>query len=462
MRDIAVLLFLIACIGATLRRAWLGVLALAVFSYLSPHTYCWGFMRSVPAYKILFFAVCLSFLNDRNRQEIPKDWRIPAFFFLWAYFLFTTFFARVPEYAWPKFWEVSKVYAPFIFTLTLINTRKKLFYLVCTIAASFGLVAVKGGVWSLLNGFHFRVYGPPYTAYYDNNDFAVATNVALPLLILWIRETKVVWLRRALIAAVPLCICSSLASWSRGGLLSLSAVLAFLIWNSKRKWLAVPLLALGIYLVIPLLPQEWFGRMNTIEAHKDLSSQQRLAVWHDGIQWTTKHPILGCGFKGWWYVTSAANDSYYVRHLAELGVEVRRIDWHSSYVEIFAEHGVIAGTIWLSLLAGTMVSLTRLARLSRRHANLEWVKNYALMLRAALIAYAAGTLFLGLPYWDLFYHLVFVSVLVKKFALQEAITAGVAAATPTDLGTTTTTQDLSPAPAAWRPPIHLSLNSVHQ
>ncbi len=35
------------------------------------------------------------------------------------------------------------------------------------------------------------------------------------------------------------------------------------------------------------------------------------------------------------------------------------------------------------------------------------------------IAYMAGGTFLGLAYWDLLYHLIFISVLVKQFALKE-------------------------------------------
>jgi hypothetical protein len=32
-----------------------------------------------------------------------------------------------------------------------------------------------------------------------------------------------------------------------------------------------------------------------------------------------------------------------------------------------------------------------------------------------------GTAFLGLSYWDLLYHLIFIAVLVKKFALKELV-----------------------------------------
>jgi len=71
------------------------------------------------------------------------------------------------------------------------------------------------------------------------------------------------------------------------------------------------------------------------------------------------------------------------------------------------------------MIIGTLVSLTRLPRMARGIPGLEWVSNYSYMLRTSLIAYYVGTSFLGLSYWDLLYHLIFISVLVKQFALRE-------------------------------------------
>jgi len=402
MRDIVVLLFLIGCILAAFRQAWYGVLALAIFSYLNPHSFAWGFMRySVPAYEIIFFAVMLAFLTTHDRQPTPRDWRIPTFFFLWFYFLLTTTVALVRDAAWDKFLLVSKIYLPMLLTLWLINTRRKLYLLIITIAASIGLIAVKGGIWAILSGFQYRVYGPEGTQFYENNAFAVATNMAIPLIILWLRETENKWLRRVLMAAIPLCMASSLSSWSRGGMLSLAATTLFLIWNSRRRVLvAIPLVAIGLYLVTLYLPQEWFARMHTIETYQeDASAMSRLTTWTDGFHWALAHPFKGSGFEGWRYVT--------------------RADWHSSYVEIMAEHGLIAFAMWFSLLFGSLISLTRLPRLTRYVPEMGWVNNYSLMLRASLVAYASGTIFLGLSYWDIFYHVVFIAVLTKQFALAE-------------------------------------------
>ena len=400
MRDLVVLAFLVGGIGVTLWRPWLGVLALAVFSYLNPHAYAWGFMVRFPAYQVLFFAVLLSLLTTKDRQPMPHDWRITAFFMLWLYFLLTTFNAIVPGAAWPKLIEVSKIYLPFLFTLLLINTRKKLYYLVITIATSFGIIAAKGGIWAIGTGFSYRVYGPAHTQFYENNAFAIAIIMNIPLLVLWYRQTTHRWVRYGLMAAIPLSMAAALSSWSRGALLTLGVTAILLIWNSKRIYLAIPLFAIGIFLAAGQLPEEWFGRMHTIGTYEeDSSAQSRLTAWNDGFQYALSHPFLGAGFNGWRYVTIS--------------------DWHSSYVEILAEHGFIAFFIWASLLFGTIASLTRLPMLTKKYPEMAWVKDYCTMLRASLIAYAVGTIFLGLSYWDIFYHIVFISVLVKKFALEE-------------------------------------------
>jgi len=405
MRDIAVLAFLVGCIGITLWRPWLGVICLAVFSYLNPHEYAWGFITTFPVYLVMFIVAFLAMLTSRDRQAIPRDWRITVFYMLWFYFLLTTLNAVVPWAAWPKLIEVSKIYLPFILTLLLINTREKLYYLIITIASSIGLVAVKGGIWAIGTGFSNRVYGPPKSQFYGNNEFAIATLMIIPLLILWRRETRSQWVNFGLMAAIPLCFASALSSWSRGALLTLAVLAAVLIWDSKRKYLAIPLMIIGAYLAIGQLPEEWFGRMGTIQTYQeDSSAMGRIQVWKDGYRYALFHPLLGAGFEGWRYVT------------------VR--DWHSSYIEVLAEHGFIAFAMWLSLLFGSIISLTRLNIRTRRFPEMAWVKNYTTMLRASLIAYAAGTVFLGLSYWDIFYHMVFISVLVKKFAEEEMAERG--------------------------------------
>lgn len=400
MRDIAVLIFLSACIIASIRCAWHGVLALAIFSYMNPHAFAWGFVRTLPAYQILFLAVLITTIMSKERQPIPKDWRVPLFLLLWFYFFITTTQAYFPQLAWEKFWFVSKIYIPFAFTLLLINTRQKLYYLIITIGCSISFLAVKGGIFALKSGFAHRIYGPPGTQFYENNAFAIASLICLPLLLLWYRETPSQKIRYGIIASVPLIFSSVISSWSRGAFLTMGMLLLVLIWHSKRKFLVVPILFIAVSIAPSFLPESWFGRMNTIETYQtDQSAMSRIEAWSDGWHHTLQHPFVGAGFEGWRWVTKR--------------------DWHSAYVEMFSEHGFIAFAMWLSLILGTVISLSSLPKKVKNVEGMEWVANYSHMLRASIFAYMTGTLFLGLSYWDLLYHLIFIAVLVKKFALEE-------------------------------------------
>ena len=400
MRDYAVLIFITGCIFAALKKPWLGVLSLAIFSYLNPHAYAWGFVRSLPLYYVLFLVVAFRTFTAKDKQPLPKDWRITVFILLWVYFALTSALAYLPDVAWHRYWFITKIYLPFIFTLVLINTREKLYYLIVTIAASIGVVSVKGGLFAILHGFSARVYGPPNTQFEENNAFAVAMLINIPLLLIWQKETLNPWLKKGILLAIPIIYAASLSSWSRGALLTMVALTLMLIWNSKRKYLVIPLVFVGAFFVKDYLPQEWFGRMNTIETYQqDGSAMGRVRVWKDGWNHTLEHPFTGAGFDGWMVITER--------------------DWHSSYVEMFSEHGFIAFGLWLSLIVGSLISLTTLPKKTRQVEGMEWVSNYCFMLRASLICYMVGTAFLGLSYWDLLYHLIFISVLVKKFALEE-------------------------------------------
>lgn len=400
MRDLVVLIFLTGCIVAAIKKPWLGVLSLAIFSYLNPHAYAWGFVRSLPVYYVLFLVVAFRTFTTKDKQPLPKDWRIPTFVMLWIYFAISSTFAYLPDVAWERFWVVTKIYIPFYFNLVLINTRYKLFWLIVTIGASIGIVAVKGGIFAILHGFSYRIYGPPNTQFEDNNQFAVAMLMAIPLLLVWQKETLNPWFKKGILLAVPIIYAAALSSWSRGALLTMIVLTLMLIWKSKHKTIAIPLVVIGTLVVTPFLPQKWFGRMNTMETYQqDESAMSRIQTWTDGWNHTLEHPLTGAGFDGWMVVSYR--------------------DWHSSYVEMFSEHGFIAFGLWLSLILGTLVSLTTLPKKTRQVEGMEWVANYCFMVRASLVCYMVGTAFLGLSYWDCLYHLIFISVLIKKFALEE-------------------------------------------
>ena len=398
MRDLAVLAILMACVGLAFFRPWVGVLALAFFAYMHPQGFAPGLMHDFPAYKVLFAATVGGMLIFRQWRPIPIDWRLFVLLGLWALFLATTITAKAAWAAWPRMAEISKIFLAMLLTLVLIDSRQKLFTLIVVIAASFALVTIKGGYWAVMTGFADRVYGPPDSQYYDNNMFAIAALMNVPLLVLWLRETQSRRLRYGLAAVIGLSIAAALSSWSRGALITLAVTCVVLLWQGKRSYRLAPLVIVGLVLAFVMLPEAWFERMQSIVAYQhDSSAQSRLDVWQVGIAHALLFPLTGVGFDGWHYA-------------------VVTMDWHNSYVEMMAEHGFVGLALWCTLIFGTVASLMRLGRKVAAFPELAWVGRTSGALIASLIAYAAGSLFLGLSYWDLLYHLIVIAILLEGLA----------------------------------------------
>lgn len=402
MRDLAILLILLGLAWAAWLRPWLGVLGLAVLSYMHPHGYATGFMLNVPVYMYLFawVSLCAFYRTWRNGAfaALPRrrllDWRLYGLLGLWAWFGVTSHYSVAPWEAWDKYREVLKILPPFLLTLLLIDTREKLHYLIVAIALSFLLVALKGGYWAVISGFHDRVYGPPGSQYGDNNEFAVAVAMAIPLMMLWLRETRDRSMRIVLLLGIALAYASVVSSWSRGGMLALGAMTLLLVWHSKRKLLAIPLLLVLLAVLFVQLPEQWFGRMESVSTYQaDESAQSRMQAWRVGLDFAARHPVTGGGFNAWPALTLSSAGG---------------IDWHSAYVKILAEHGYVGLTVWMGLLLATLLSLTWGAR--RRPA---WLTDYGAMLQASLMAYLVGGITLGIAYWELPYHLVVLAALLR-------------------------------------------------
>lgn len=402
MRDLALFLIFLVLLWAAWFRPWVGVLGLAVLSTMHPQGYASGFMRELPVFLYLFgwvsFCALYGIWRDQAWSRLPwrrlLDWRLYGLLGLWIWFGVTSHYSVAPWEAWDKYREVLKILPPFLLTLLLIDTREKLYYLIATIALSLLLVALKGGYWAVFSGFHDRVYGPPGSSYADNNTFAVAVAMAIPLMVLWLRETRDRALRFILLAGVALAYASVVSSWSRGGMLALGAMTLLLVWHSKRKFLAIPLLLVLVAGLFVQLPEQWFGRMESVSTYQaDESAQGRLNAWQVGIDFAAQHPITGGGFNAWPVLTLRSAGG---------------LDWHSAYVEMLTEHGYVGLAGWAGLLGATLLSLTWGAR---RRPN--WQTNYGAMLQASLMAYLVGGITLGIAYWELPYHLVVLAALIR-------------------------------------------------
>jgi putative inorganic carbon (HCO3(-)) transporter len=235
MRDILVTLIVFGSIPFILKKPYIGVLMWVWISVMNPHTQGWGFATSFPFAAVIAATLLLSLLFTTEPKSLPLTpvtWALLAFIF---WINVSTLFALQPDLVGTQWKKVMKIMLMVIVPLMLLKTKNHIQLFIWILVISLGFYGVKGGIFTVISGGHYRVWGPDTTFIEGNNEIALALILVIPLMhyLQMISHNK--WVRRALTVAMLLCALASLGSYSRGALLAIAAMGAFLWFKSKRK-----------------------------------------------------------------------------------------------------------------------------------------------------------------------------------------------------------------------------------
>ena len=187
--------------------------------------------------------------------------------------------------------------------------------------------------------------------------------------------------------------------------------MAFFLWvKSKRKFLAGVAMLVLIPTLFLFMPDAWHDRMRSIETYQeDESAMGRIYTWQMAFNLANDR-LLGGGFEMWQAET-------FERYSPD---NKTPHDAHSIYFKVLGEHGWLGLLLFLAVgfLAWRTGSWT--IRHAREHPDLRWLSDFARMIQVSLAAFAAGGAFLGLSYFDLYWHLIAMLV-IGKMLLQQAL-----------------------------------------
>lgn len=406
MRDLFITGLIFSLIPFIFKRPWVGVLLWSWLGYMNPHRLAWGFAYDFPFAMIVGVITIVSFMASKEKKEMIWTRETIVLLIFIAWMLITTFFAFYPELAWPQWNKVWKIQLMIFLTALIITDRNKLHWLVWVIALSFGFYGVKGGIFTIANGGAYRVQGPTGTFIGGNNEMALALVMTIPLIrYLHLQETRK-WIKTGLAGAMVLTGVAAIGSQSRGGLVAMVAMGAFLWLKSRNKIITGIYMAFVVGILASVMPQEWYDRMNTINTYQeDQSAQGRINAWHTAFN-VAKDRITGGGYELWrpQVFRQYAPDPYNVR------------DVHSIYFEIMGEQGFIGFGLFMLLGVLAWLRARQVIRQCKHDMDKKWAADLAAMIQVSLVGYAAGGAFLGLGYFDLPYHLMIILVLVAKFS----------------------------------------------
>jgi putative inorganic carbon (HCO3(-)) transporter len=425
MRDLIVFLAVMSLMPTSFQRPYLGMLLFSWLAYMRPQDLCWGFARSMRLSFFVSIAMLAGWLaNEQGRRKFTHwEPRTLLMVTLMVLIAVSYFQAQVQDdYTSKYFFEYIKIVIIALFTVGQCDTKHRLRGMFWVIAISLGFFGVKSGTWGLLTGGGSQILRGPGGMLEDNNDFALALVMNIPLLYyLGIGENKK-WVTQATRVAVMLTIVTVVLTRSRGAFLALSFTSLWIAYRSGKLFRAMMFLLLLAALFPFVAPQDILDRLASIGNTQESSANARLTAWATAFEMIKDNPIWGVGMRNFQprypdysVVPLSANSTTYVAH--------------NSYLQIWAESGTLAFIVYMGVLGSVFYTMGRIYKQCRYRPDLEWAMNYARMMEATTVGFSVGAFFLNRGHFDLWYHwlaLVAALNLCASAALRRAPQLGAA------------------------------------
>lgn len=400
MRDFVLGPIILGLAAYGLLHPWLGIMGWTWISVMNPHALSWH-MSSMPVAAFIAGATLLGVLLTRDRRQffVTRETAVLMLFMLWM--CITLPFSFYFEESYPLWNRVMKIDLMVLVAMVVLYSRQHITMLVWVLAGSLGFYGVKGGLFTLVTGGSFRVWGPSGSYIEGNNEVALALVMIIPLMRFLQLTTESVWVRRGLVLFMLLCATAALGSQSRGALLAIAAMAGVLWWRSDKKFVGALVLLVASVALLSFMPEQWWARMGTIVTYsEDSSATSRLNAWW--MAWNlAKANFLGGGFM------LSKPDLFALYAPDPLDVHAA----HSIYFMVLGEHGFVGLFLFLLLWFFVWRSAGRLRTQGKKLPQTQWLSHLGSMCQVSLAGYAVGGTFLSLSYYDLPYNILILVVL---------------------------------------------------
>lgn len=405
MRDLIILSIVAVAAVLALKRPWVGVMLWTWLSIMNPHRFAWGFAYSAPLAAIAAGATVLGLFMTRDRQS-PFQGAPVAWFALFACWMTVSWlFGMDPVGDYAQWNKVIKIYfMTFVAAMLVINRMQILAFAWVTVG-SMALLGAKGGLFTVLSGGVSRVWGPPGSFIEDNNEFALSLIMTIPLLHFLQLQVKALWLKYGFTMLMLLCAAAAIGTHSRGGFLAIGAMSAMFWLRSRKKALIGGVLLFAVLVALPMMPEHWWARMETISTYQeDASAMGRINAW--GVAWNVAlNNLFGGGMSYQHPIFFFLYGTY------ETSVRAA----HSIYFQVLGNHGFIGLFLFLGIWFSTYRTAGWLWKNGRKQEQSAWAADLGSMIQVSLVGYATGGAFLSLSYFDLPYNMMVLAVMARAW-----------------------------------------------
>ena len=276
------------------------------------------------------------------------------------------------------------------------------------------LAMIAGGLMPALGTMHHFVTGrlveqtrAAWVGVFANpNEDAYSLAILVPLAAA-VAATSRWWLRVALWGVIGVYVLAICLTFSRGGLLGLFAIVAFLGWKQRSIVLRTLMIA-GLMGGIVVVSVFWARKDSFNDISQDTTFNQRIATIKAGIAMFNDHPLLGIG-PG----CSIVGYPLYVPKDAHCGCQDQLVV-HNAFIQILSETGALGFIPFMVLLGGAFLHARKL-----QSTDSSELRTYAMGLEVALWGFVVCGLSGGFS-WSWFPYIIVGLIVAGKHIADNA------------------------------------------
>ena len=323
---------------------------------------------------------------------------------------FTMLFAIHPDLSVEMWSRVNKMMFMTLIAAAVVRTEKQINIFLWILVSSVAFFGIKGGVFTILTGGEFTVWGPPDSHISDNNAISVALVMIIPLMAYLQRHSKYPVVKWGLVLSMLLSGASIIATYSRGAFVAVCAMLLMLAIKSQKRLMILTLVTISAAVALSSMPERYWDRMKTITAENpDASVQGRFNAWAMAWNLALDRPVTGGGF--------AIYEPDVFAKYAPDPLDLHSA--HSNYFQVLGEHGFVGLALFLLIALLMWLTATRVIRNSR-HAEIRWRADLARSLQVSMVGFLVGGLTVNIAYWDVYYFLAVLLVALEGLTRERS------------------------------------------
>lgn len=376
----------------------------------------YGFLEPLRLAKVSMLLAMAAYVQNRSSCGLPL-YPVGT-----EYRLLTVFTAcillSIPTSVWPggSLSVVIDLYLKSlivcVLTAQLLNSTEKvkrmLWWILgfCVIVSLAGLKGYQQG--DVIAGYRMRGTSAGISA--NPNDFALTLNLFIPYALIFFLMTKRLMTKVFLGGFLLIAVASILLTFSRGGFVTLVAVLGLTTWKAVRQGRVAQILVpalIGVGTLVLLAPEGYGDRIASIlDSSQDASgsSDARYAAIMAALELVAEQPLTGVGVG--MNIIALVDKGFFWDHV------------HNVYLEIASEIGIPGLVVYVMLLFKLIMGLRQTQSLLEGVDRSEDLRLLAQATEVSLLSFAIAAFLHPVAYHFYFYYLCGFGLAIKQIAQQ--------------------------------------------